>query len=165
MTSDPSTSDSARPAIGGTIAERTRPPLVFQSLVKAPPARVFEAFFSDPVSWLCREATLDARVGGAFRMCWPDGCYEGRFAQCTPPGGARFSWRMEGDSMPETMVVVSTAEAADGGQTALELEHYGFGVGPEWDAMYIGAARAWAAYLKNLRAVLETGVDLREADE
>jgi hypothetical protein len=31
--------------------------------------------------------------------------------------------------------------------------------------LYVGAARAWAAYLKNLRAVLETGVDLREDDE
>lgn len=144
--------------------EKTRPPLVFQSVVKAPPERVFDAFFREPVRWLCREATLDTRVGGAFRMCWPDGCFGGRFVQCEPPVGARFSWRMEGDSLPETMVVVSTA-AGDAGQTALELEHYGFGVGPEWDAMYIGAARAWAAYLKNLRAVLEVGVDLREADE
>jgi hypothetical protein len=71
---------------------------------------------------------------------------------------------MEGDALPETMVVVSM-EAAGPAETALELEHYGFGMGPDWDAMYVGAARAWAAYLKNLRAVLETGVDLREADE
>jgi hypothetical protein len=31
--------------------------------------------------------------------------------------------------------------------------------------LYVGVARAWAAYLKNLRAVLETGTDLREDDE
>ncbi len=77
--------------------------------------------------------------------------------------GARFSWRMEGDSLPETMIVL-TCDASDGG-TAFELEHYGFGVGEDWDAMYVGAARAWAAYLKNLRAVLELGVDLREPEE
>ena len=47
----------------------------------------------------------------------------------------------------------------------MELEHYGFGVGPDWDELYVGAARAWAAYLKNLRAVLEAGIDLREPDE
>jgi hypothetical protein len=70
---------------------------------------------------------------------------------------------MEGDALPETMVVLSLEEDAD--RTALELEHYGFGVGPDWDVQYVGAARAWAAYLKNLRAVLEAGVDLREADE
>ena len=146
------------------IAEKTRAPLVFQSLVKASPTRVFDAFFREPVRWLCREATVDARIGGEFRMCWPDGCYEGRFFQCARGSGARFSWRMQGDTLPETMVVVTTA-AAEGERTALELEHYGFGVGPDWDAMYVGAARAWAAYLKNLRAVLEIGVDLREPDE
>jgi hypothetical protein len=31
--------------------------------------------------------------------------------------------------------------------------------------LYVGAARAWAAYLKNLRAVIEAGLDLREPDE
>lgn len=97
-------------------------------------------------------------------MCWPDGCFEGRFMQVNPGSAARFTWRMEGDSLPETMIVVSTAPGEAGG-TSVELEHYGFGVGPDWDALYVGAARAWAAYLKNLRAVLEAGVDLREADE
>jgi hypothetical protein len=63
------------------------------------------------------------------------------------------------------MVVVSIAPTGNGDQTALEVEHYGFGAGPAWDALYVGAARAWAAYLKNLRAVIEAGVDLREDDE
>jgi uncharacterized protein YndB with AHSA1/START domain len=138
--------------------------LVFQSRVRAAPAVVFDAFFREPTRWLCREASIDLRVGGQIRMCWPDGCFEGRLVQCVPSTVARFSWRMEGDSLPETMVVVST-DAAGGDQTALEVEHYGFGVGPDWDMMYVGATRAWAAYLKNLRAVLETGVDLREDDE
>ncbi|HEX8967016.1 MAG TPA: SRPBCC domain-containing protein [Chloroflexota bacterium] len=131
----------------------------------APPLKVFDAFFGEPERWLCRRATVDPRVGGQLRLCWGDTCVEGRFVQCQPPGLARFSWRMQGDSLPETMVVVHTdpADAAD--QTALEVEHYGFGVGADWDEAYIGAARAWAMYLKNLRAVLELGADLREPDE
>jgi uncharacterized protein YndB with AHSA1/START domain len=141
----------------------TRPPLIFQTNVGAPPTVVFDAFFREPGRWLCREASIDPQVGGRLRMCWPDGCFEGRFLQYVPASGARFSWRMEGDPMPETMVVVSTEPRED--RTALEVEHYGFGVGPDWDMQYVGAARAWAAYLKNLRAVLETGVDLREDDE
>jgi uncharacterized protein YndB with AHSA1/START domain len=145
-------------------AEKTRPPLVFQSRVKAPPAAVFDALFREPQRWLCRQASLDPRVGGELRLCWPDGCYEGSFVQFEPPSLARFSWRLQGDSLPETMIIVRT-QPAGGEQTALELEHYGFGVGADWDAMYVGAARAWAAYLKNLRAVLEIGVDLREDDE
>jgi uncharacterized protein YndB with AHSA1/START domain len=145
-------------------AEKTRPPLVFQSRVKASPAAVFDAFFREPQRWLCREASIDPRVGGELRLCWQDTCFNGRFVQCEPGAAARFSWRMQGDDLPETMVVVSF-ESDGEDQTALELEHYGFGVGTDWDVMYVGAARAWAAYLKNLRAVLEAGVDLREDDE
>ena len=145
-------------------AERTRPPLVYQARVNAAPDVVFDAFFREPRRWLCREASMDPQVGGRMRLCWPDGCCEGQFVQYEPNSVARFSWRMQGDKLPETMVVVRT-EAAGPNQTALELEHYGFGVGPDWDGLYVGAARAWAGYLKNLRAVLEAGVDLREADE
>jgi uncharacterized protein YndB with AHSA1/START domain len=144
--------------------EKTRAPLVFQSSVGASPRAVFDAFFREPQRWLCRAGTVDLQVGGQLRLCWPDGCFEGRFVQIAEPTTARFSWHMDGDPLPETMVVVSTAlDGAD--RTALEVEHYGFGAGPDWDALYVGAARAWAAYLKNLRAVLEAGVDLREEDE
>jgi uncharacterized protein YndB with AHSA1/START domain len=146
-------------------AQKTRPPLIFNATVKAPPEKVFEAFFKSPEQWLCRDHSIDARVGGSIKLCWPDGCCEGSFVQCEPPALARFSWRMQGDDAPpETMVVVH-AEAVETGATALELEHYGFGVGPDWDLLYVGAARAWGAYLKNLRAVLEAGLDLREANE
>jgi uncharacterized protein YndB with AHSA1/START domain len=146
------------------VPEKTRAPLIFQARVKAPSTAVFDAFFREPERWLCREATIALQPGGQLRMCWPDGCLEGRFVQCEPSTLARFSWRMQEDPLPETMVVVRT-DPAGPNETALELEHYGFGVGPDWDAVYLGAARAWAGYLKNLRAVLETGVDLREADE
>ncbi|MBV9326522.1 MAG: SRPBCC domain-containing protein [Chloroflexi bacterium] len=149
---------------GESDSQKTRPPLIFQSRVRAAPSVVFEAFFGQPQRWLCREATIDGRLGGTLRLCWPDGCFEGQFVQWAPPTTARFSWRPQGEAMPDTMVVV-TAEAALDGQTALELEHYGFGVGPDWDGLYLGATRAWAGYLKNLRAVLEIGVDLREPDE
>ncbi len=98
-------------------------------------------------------------------MCWPDGCFEGRFVQYVEPRSARFTWRMVGQVLPETMVVVSIIPSEQDQRTGVELEHYGFGTGPDWDMEYVGAARAWAAYLKNLRAVLEMGVDLREDDE
>jgi uncharacterized protein YndB with AHSA1/START domain len=150
--------------------EKTRPPLLFQSVVAAPPETVFDAFFKQPERWLCRHgSSVEPEPGGRLRLCWPDGAIEGRFLVFEPPTHGRFTWRFEGDALPETIVVVRTAQAepqADGRpRTALELEHYGFGVGPDWDMLYVGAARAWAAYLKNLRAVLEAGLDLREPDE
>jgi len=162
LTDDPLTADH-RPPTTASEASKTRAPLVFQSRVAASPKVVFDAFFREPQRWLCRDATVDPQVGGRVRMCWPDGCFEGRFVQFIEPNTARFSWRMDGDPLPETMVVVSILEGGD--RTALELEHYGFGAGPDWDELYVGAARAWAAYLKNLRAVIEAGMDLREEDE
>jgi uncharacterized protein YndB with AHSA1/START domain len=151
-------------------ADKTRPPLIFNATVKASPEQVFRAFFEAPERWLCREHSIDPRVGGTIRLCWPDGCCEGSFVQCEPPTLARFTWRAVGDAMPETMVVVRIEDAqagatADATATTVELEHYGFGIGPDWDPMYVGAARAWSAYLKNLRAVLEAGLDLREPNE
>jgi uncharacterized protein YndB with AHSA1/START domain len=144
--------------------DRTRPPLIYQSVIAASPAEVFDAFFKQPERWLCRAgSSIQAQPGGRLRLCWPDAAIEGRFLVFEPPTHGRFTWRFEGDSMPETVVVVRTAPAERG--TALEVEHYGFGVGPDWDMLYVGAARAWAAYLKNLRAVLEAGLDLREPDE
>jgi uncharacterized protein YndB with AHSA1/START domain len=162
--SGPRFRDTSLLRLDAVTAEKTRAPLIFQSRVHATPEVVFNAFFREPERWLCREASINLQSGGQLRLCWPDGCWEGEFVQCEPSNVARFSWRMQGDSLPPTMVVVHTGEI-DSGETALELEHYGFGAGPDWDALYLGAARAWASYLKNLRAVLETGVDLREADE
>ena len=148
-----------------THAEKTRAPLIFQARVNASPSTVFDAFFRDPTRWLCRQAEIDLRVGGHLRLCWPDGCFEGDFVQCVPGEAARFTWHMAGDSLPPTMVVVRTAPGASADRTDLEIEHYGFGSGQDWDMLYVGAARAWGSYVKNLRAVLEANLDLREADE
>ena len=147
------------------ITDKTRPPLIFSAHLKATPQAVFDAFFRDATRWLCRESSVDAQVGGDLRMCWPDGCYVGRFVQCEPPVTARFSWQMEGDALPATMVVVRADPVPSSDHTAFELEHYGFGAGPDWDLLYLSATRAWAAYLKNLKAFIEAGLDLREADE
>src|SRR5438270_537112 len=101
-----------------------------------------------------------SQIGDEMKGRWPIS----RVAIVHRTGVLEIGQASVGDAVPETMVVVRMdADGSDG--TVLELEHYGFGVGPDWDPLYVGAARAWAAYLKNLRAVLEAGVDLREPDE
>jgi uncharacterized protein YndB with AHSA1/START domain len=147
--------------------EATRAPMIFQITVKASPEDAFRTFWSEADRWLCREANVDTESGGDLRFSWAEGAVEGRILQYVPPRTVRFTWHFEGDPMPETMVVMSTAPAERNGEpvTMVEVEHYGFGGGPGWEAMYLGAARAWAGYLKVLRSVVETGVDLREADE
>jgi uncharacterized protein YndB with AHSA1/START domain len=149
------------------VPESTRPALVFATSIAAPQAQVFETLLGAPQRWLCREASVQREPGGRIRLCWPDGCAEGRFVELSPPATSRFTFRMEGDPLPETMVrVAATPTERDGRPaTRVELEHYGFGVGPDWDMLYVGCARAWAGYLKNLRAVMEAGLDLREPDE
>ncbi len=146
---------------------RTRPPLVFRVTIDAPLEVVFETFCGQPERWLCRSGFFEPRVDGRLRLAWPDGCVEGRIMQLQPPRTARFSWHVEGDTLPETMVVMSLQRVEKGAVsvTQVEVEHYGFGAGPEWEPLYLGAIRAWTGYLKNLRAVLELGGDLREADE
>ena len=147
--------------------EATRAPLVFRATVARAPDAVFRLFFGEPERWLCRQGSVEPRVGGRLGLCWPDGCVEGHFVQYDPPRTARFGWRPEGDALPETMVVVGfePVERAGRAATRVEVEHYGFGAGGDWDPLYVSAGCAWAGYLKNLRSVAETGLDLREEDE
>src|SRR5438132_821265 len=81
-------------------------------------------------------------------------------AQATHERVLRFSWPDPMGHLPETWVVVLFHDR--GPWTLVELEHYGFGRGDDWDAAYVSAARAWSGYLKNLRSVLGGGLDLRE---
>ena len=149
--------------------EMTRPPLIFRVTVAAPPEVVFETVFGPPARWLCRSGSFEPREGGTIRLCWPDGDVGGQLVQFVPPSTGRFTWRFEGDPMPETVVVVNVQPTSQqrGGQpvTAVEVEHYAFGAGEDWEPLYLGATRAWTMYLTNLRSVVETGVDLREEDE
>jgi uncharacterized protein YndB with AHSA1/START domain len=148
------------------VSESTRPPLEYTVSLGLPPERAFATVFSDAERWLCRSASMDLRPGGALRWCWPDGCAEGRVLLFAPPNTARFTFHMDGDRLPDTVVVVDIAqENTNPDRTALTLQHYGFGVGPDWDLLYVGCARAWAGYLKNLRSVVDSGVDLRESNE
>ena len=146
--------------------DATRPPLEFAVTLPAPPKQVFAMVLGEPERWLCRQASVDLRPGGTLRWCWPDGCAEGRVLLLAEPSNARFSFRMDGDSLPETMVALSLAtDERYPARTALTLQHYGFGMGSDWDLLYLGCARAWAGYLKNLRSVIEAGLDLREPNE
>lgn len=145
--------------------ERTWPPLVFTSKIDAPPDQVWRALTQPDqlVRWLPRRAEVDPRVGGSFRFRWGELELAGRYLQFEPARSLRFTWGQPGGPFPETVIVVNLE--ADGQGTALSWEHYGFGRGGDWDAYYVGSARAWAGYLKNLKALLETGHDLREEDE
>jgi uncharacterized protein YndB with AHSA1/START domain len=119
--------------------------------------------FTEPrllARWLAREASA---VDGCLRLGWQEAAIACRVVQRTHERTLRISWPDPSGALPDTFVSVWLH--ARGERTLVELEHYGFGRGAEWDALYVGAARAWAGYLKNLRSVLGGGPDLREDDE
>jgi uncharacterized protein YndB with AHSA1/START domain len=148
--------------------ESTRAPLVFRSTIATAPDRVFRVFFGEAERWLCRQSFIETWEQGTYRFCWPDFCVSGTFVQFDAPRTARFTWHMEGDALPDTMVVVGFQQTSEEGatpRTVVEVEHYSFGAGEDWDALYLGAACAWTGYLKNLKAVIEANLDLREEGE
>ncbi|SRR5579884_551526 len=143
-------------------SERTWPPLEFRVTVPAPREAVWRAF-TEPellVRWLSRQASIE---GDELRLGWGDVAVACRVVQRTHERVLRSSWSDPSGAFPETWVVVLFH--ARGESTLVELEHYGFGRGGDWDELYVASARAWAGYLKNLKSVLGGGPDLREADE
>jgi uncharacterized protein YndB with AHSA1/START domain len=145
--------------------QRTWPPLEFRVRVPVSRPEAWRAFTaSDQLSrWLARQAHGRVGAGETFELGWGDLRLACRVAQATHERVLRFSWPDPMGQLPETWVVVLFHDR--GSWTLVELEHYGFGRGDEWDAAYVSAARAWSSYLKNLRSVLGGGPDLREDDE
>jgi uncharacterized protein YndB with AHSA1/START domain len=130
--------------------------------VPVPRSEVWRAF-TEPeslVRWLAREASV-AQDG--LRLGWGDAMVACRVVQRTFESVLRFSWSDPSGALPETFVVLGLY--AHGDHTVVELEHYGFGRGGDWDQMYVDIARAWSGYLKNLRSFLGGGPDLREDNE
>lgn len=144
--------------------ERTWPPLEFQVTVPVSRPAAWRAF-TDPAvltRWLARDASL-VPDESSYCLTWPQAALECRVLLRTQERVLRLTWPDAARVLPETMVVVLFH--ARGASTLVELEHYGFGRGRDWDEHYVSCARAWTGYLKNLRSVLSQGLDLREEDE
>lgn len=100
--------------------------------IGASPETVFE-FFTDPaklVRWMGRQATLDPRPGGVYRVQMNEqAIMVGEFVEIEPPRHLVFSWGWEGGfagTPPGSSTVEVTFSEADGG-THLHLVHRGFG--------------------------------------
>lgn len=97
--------------------------------VDAPPEIVF-AMFTDPeryVRWMGREATLDPRPGGLYRVVVHErATVAGLYTVVEPHERIEFTWGFEGDpnNPPGSSVVTVTLAAEDGG-TRLRLVHAG----------------------------------------
>lgn len=100
--------------------------------IHARPETVF-AFLTDPDlyrKWKGREAELDARPGGIYRVVMPGGIALGEYRVVEPPRRVVFSWGWEGNpAVPPGSSLVEISLVADGGETVLHLRHSGLPVG------------------------------------
>jgi len=96
--------------------------------IRARPEIVF-AFLTDPVlyrRWKGREADLDPRPGGIYRVVMPGGIAVGEYHVVEPPRRVVFSWGWEGNpDVPPGSSLVEISLQPDGAETVLHLRHSG----------------------------------------
>lgn len=118
-------------------------------------------------SFFAPDATIEPRVGGAFRIHFDPGAPMGskgaddmRYLALQPGKMISFDWNAP-PSLPEaraqrTFVVVRFESLAER-STRVSLHHTGWGDGGEWDKAYAYFDRAWTSVLGSLRKRFEQG--------
>lgn len=107
--------------------------------IRAPRARVFEAFMSEagfrawmgPRGLTLPEVAVDARVGGRYRVAMQarDGdrfVVGGEYREIQRPDRVVFTWQWEGAGMPGLETIVSVTLVERDGGTEVRLTHSGF---------------------------------------
>jgi uncharacterized protein YndB with AHSA1/START domain len=132
----------------------------------APPARVFEAW-TDPgqiVQWWAPEGfsvttcEVEARVGGAFRLCMrsPEGddyWMRAVYREIVRPERLHFTFEADDEAgKPAIFGFVNATFADDGGRTALTVQVSANGSNPKAAAMLQGMQEGWNQALAGLEA-------------
>jgi len=111
--------------------------------------------------WLCDVATVEPHTNGRMYLWWRGDFYSsGHYLELDENKRVRFRWFSNIDSAP-TEVTVSVSEKEGG--TLIRLEHE-VPDDPAWTPKSESFRENWADSLRNLKSVLETGVDLRIAE-
>lgn len=137
-------------------------------LVKADPARVFQAFtdINDLLAWFADGAVVGRRVGGNWGLGWyadeaSDEGYHvfGTFEVYEP--GSRLVVRDLRFSTPEGEswdgMRLSVGFEAEGSGTRVTVRQDGIGQGAGWDGYAAGLGPGWERSLADLRGWLEEG--------
>lgn len=131
--------------------------------VHATPSRVFK-FISKPdllTTWFMDRAVLPATRGGRYVFEWKGGpAHSGKVLDYVRGKRISLSWQWPGlEKLGRTRLSLSVEPKAGG--TVVRFTHSGFRRAGAWVALYEGAIRGWTYFMMNLKAVLETGRDLR----
>lgn len=137
---------------------------VSQIEVNAPAGQVYRAFTnaSDLRRWLCDVATVDPRPRGRMYLWWIGDFYSsGFYLELVPEESIKFRWHSNIDPAG-TDVLVSLESSND--MTNVVMTHTAPD-SPEWQNLLAGFKSNWDLSLKNLKSVLESGSDLRIANQ
>jgi uncharacterized protein YndB with AHSA1/START domain len=129
--------------------------------IGAPTAAAYRAFTRSVAvrEWMCDGAVVDARPGGRLYVWWNSGYYAaGEFTALEPERRVAFTWQGRGEPGVSQVEVVL---AASGEGVEVTLTHGGFGAGDTWRKARDESQDGWTQGMENLKAVLETGQDLR----
>jgi uncharacterized protein YndB with AHSA1/START domain/uncharacterized protein YciI len=102
-------------------------------------------------------ATIDLRIGGRYEWLFSDDAPEGQagsedclILSFLPEKMLSFEWNAP-PKLPEARrqrtVVVILFDEKEPGQTTIDFNHFGFGVGAEWDKTYDYFDKAWSSVL------------------
>jgi uncharacterized protein YndB with AHSA1/START domain len=139
--------------------------LIFKQHVDAPPRQAYEAFTSATAftEWLCDAAQTDPHVGGRLYLYWQAGYYaSGDYIALKPERRVAFSWHGRGEP---GLSHVDIRFKPDGSGTRITLSHNGLGTGKAWKRTRKQIGQGWKRGLKNLKSILETGMDLRMVEQ
>lgn len=137
-----------------------------QITVQSPAEEVYRALTEAEKleQWFPSQVKSDPRQGGSYRFDfqYPEegkgGTQEGKYLDLEPGQKVSYTWNAGGN---ETQVVFTLT--ARGGETEVDLQHTGFGSGPEAEEVRDMHGDVWNAYMTNLKSYLETGEDKRTA--
>jgi uncharacterized protein YndB with AHSA1/START domain len=108
-------------------------------------------------AWLADQAILETQFGGKYHLRWQnEEPVDGVVTELLAAKTLALTWKHPTDAA-ETQVRFKLSPA--GGQTSVELELQGFTSTAALDK----AVKSWVFYLQNLKSVVETQVDLRQA--
>ncbi|HZY69567.1 MAG TPA: SRPBCC domain-containing protein [Thermoplasmata archaeon] len=148
------------------MSENATRALSHQYLVRASPEAVFRAI-SDPTwltRWLCDRAELSPRTGGSYLLGWNDGpTHTGKVVEFRPGELLALAWSWPGVKLKGTVFSLAVESAEHG--ALLRIAHTGFPRSEEWTDLYGGAEWGWTYFAMNLKSVLESGRDLRSAQD
>ena len=134
-----------------------------ETFVQAPIKFAYRAFTnSTPLrEWLCDVATVEPRPRGRMYLWWRGDFYSsGHYLALEENKSVKFRWFSNIDPAP-TEVTVSLAEK-DGG-VSIRLDHEVPDDG-SWKEAAESFRKNWEDSLRNLKSVLESGIDLRIAE-